>query len=192
MIDEQPQTASDRMLDTAIRLFRHHGIVQTGVDQIIDESCSARGTLYHRFGSKSGLVAAALLEEGDQWRVWFFSEIEAQTTEPREQLLVMFDVLATWFRRTDYSGCLFMNAVAECRNQDSEIREATVQHKKQVNAKIRRIAKLAGATDPSQLTQQLDLLIDGLIITTMVKKSAIAVRNGKAAAKLLIDASIGE
>lgn len=179
------------MLLTAMRLFKEHGIQSTGVDQIIEESESARGTLYNHFGSKAGLVAAALDAEGERWRDWFFGALdEASGDSPKEKLLSIFDVMASWFKEQGYAGCLFMNAIAECRSQDEEIRQATIRHKKIVNDRIRRIAKEAGACDPRQLTQQLDLLLDGLIITALVTKSTRLVANGKAAAEVLIENSL--
>ena len=184
------QSAPERMLECAIRLFRINGIQQTGVDLIIAESGSARATLYSHFGSKSGLVAAALEQEGQQWRDWFFAEIDSRSECPKEQLLGMFDVLANWFRDADYSGCLFMNAVAECRNQDAVIQEATLQHKRAVNRRISKIAKAAGVVHPKKLTQQLDLLMDGLIITALVTQSDSAVKNGRRAAETLLMISL--
>lgn len=187
--ETETMTAGQRMLDTAMRLFKENGIQATGVDQIIEESYSARGTLYHHFGSKAGLVVAALDAEGEQWRDWFFAEVAARSESPGGQLIAMFDVMEQWFLEENYSGCLFMNAIAECRSQDEQVREATMRHKKLVNARIRKLAKDAGAVDPSQLTQQLDLLLDGLIITALVTKSTRLVAKGKEAAEVLIEAS---
>ena len=183
-------TAGGRMLEVAIRLFKQHGIQATGVDQIIEESGSARGTLYSHFGSKSGLIAEALHLEGEQWRDWFLTELEMRADSPRDQLVAMFDVMESWFREEGYSGCLFMNAIAECRGQDEEVRQATLRHKKLVNTRIRRIAKDAGAADPTALTTQLDLLLDGLIITALVTKSTKLIRPAKLAARTLITSAI--
>lgn len=179
------------MLETAIHLFKKNGIQATGVEQIIADSGSARGTLYSHFGSKSGLVASALEAEGEQWRSWFFTELRSRAESPRDQLLAMFDVMASWFSEEGYSGCLFMNAIAECRSQDEEVRTATMRHKRLVNNRIRQIAREAGAIDPAALTCQLDLLLDGLIITALVTKSTKYVGQGKQAAETLIASSVG-
>lgn len=189
-IEIDNMTADQRMLETAIRLFKQNGIQATGVDQIIEESGSARGTLYSHFGSKSGLIAAALQAEGERWRGWFFGELTARANSPSGQLMAMFDVMESWFREEGYSGCLFMNAIAECRSQDEEVRAATIRHKKIVLNRIRRIAKDAGAVDPRALTGQLDLLMDGLIITALVTKSTKLVAQGKLAAQTLVERSL--
>ncbi|MFK8110764.1 MAG: TetR/AcrR family transcriptional regulator [Rubripirellula sp.] len=183
-------TADQRMLLTATELFKRNGIQATGIEQIIEESGSARGTLYHHFGSKAGLVAAALDAEGVRWREWFFSELESRASSPQGQLLAIFDAMQSWFREKGYTGCLFMNAIAECRSQDEAVRQATLRHKRMVNDRIRRIAKAAGAHDPKQLTQQLDLLLDGLIITALVTKSTKSVAQGRIAAEILIESSL--
>lgn len=190
MNDPDFLSADQRMLLTATRLFKQQGIQSTGVDQIIDESGSARGTLYHHFGSKAGLLTAVLDAEGERWREWFFAELEAKSDSPQEKLLAIFDAAGSWFREKGYTGCLFMNAIAECRSQDKEIREATIRHKKLVKDRIRQIATDAGADNPSELTQQLDLLLDGLIITAMVTRSTRPLAHGKAAAEILINESL--
>lgn len=189
-IDQGTSTARSRMLATAIELFKQNGIQTTSVDDIVEECGSARGTLYSHFGSKSGLIAAVLEEEGRQWREWFFDGLNSAGGTPQQQLLRIFDLLDSWFKEEGYSGCLFMNAIAECRSQDEEVRQATLNHKKIVNGRIRQIAKAAGASDPTTLTRQLDLLLDGLIITALVTKSTRMVAPGKEAAKTLINNSV--
>ncbi len=49
-----------RILDAAERLFREHGVQAVSMDQIAHAAKVGKGTLFRRFGDKSGLAAALL------------------------------------------------------------------------------------------------------------------------------------
>src|SRR5512146_2387834 len=71
------ESAHDRLLNAATRLFCKNGINATGIDAIISEAGTAKTTLYKLFGSKTALVTAVLESEGKQWREWFIAEMES-------------------------------------------------------------------------------------------------------------------
>ncbi len=174
------------LLEAAIRLFCRHGIHATGIDAIITEAGVARMTVYNQFGSKEGLIAAALEHEGAAWRAWFFTRLAGIQGGARERLLGIFDVLEEWFSREDYFGCALMNAITEYRNQDEKIRSVTYAHKARVLEQIRALAVASGAPDPDALTGQIDLLMDGAIVKSLIKKSPVAAREAKAIAAALL------
>jgi AcrR family transcriptional regulator len=49
-----------RILDAAMRLFTQHGVDAVSMDQIAAEAGVGKGTLFRRFGDKSGLAVALL------------------------------------------------------------------------------------------------------------------------------------
>ncbi len=59
---EQARSARNRaaVLDAAARLFAEHGVEEVSMDQIAEAAGVGKGTLYRRFGDKSGLAAALL------------------------------------------------------------------------------------------------------------------------------------
>lgn len=180
------ESPRQRLLSTATRLFCRDGILTTGVDRIVSESGAARGSLYRTFGSKSGLVAAALDREGDAWRQWLFDELDKIDRPPQEKLLALFDLLADWFRRDDYFGCLFMNATIETRNADPSVRQALKRHKDLVMQRVRELVTAAEARDPDQLVDQLDLLVDGAIVKAFISRDEHPARQAREAARLLL------
>ena len=106
--------ARDRILDTSYELFSRHGVKAVGVDTIIERSGVAKMTLYRHFRSKDELVLAFLRERESVWTVgWLQAEVEARSDDPRQRLLVIFDVLDDWFRRGDFEGCSFINLMLE-------------------------------------------------------------------------------
>lgn len=59
---EQARSARNRaaVLEAAGRLFAEHGVEAVSMDQVAMEAGVGKGTLYRRFGDKSGLAAALL------------------------------------------------------------------------------------------------------------------------------------
>lgn len=175
------------LLDAAIRLFCRRGIGATGIEAILGEAGVARMTIYNQFGSKEGLVVAALEHEGAAWRAWFFSRLAAIAGGPRERIVGIFDVLEEWFSRGDYFGCALMNAVVESRGGDSGIREVVLAHKAAVMVQLRAMTVAANVAEPAALAEQLDLLIDGAIVKSMIKKNPHAAREAKRIVRALLD-----
>jgi AcrR family transcriptional regulator len=178
------------LIESAIRLFCRQGITATGVDAIITHSGVARVTLYNHFGSKDGLVAAALEEEGAAWRAWFFARIAQAEGPPAARLLAIFDVLAEWFARDDYFGCALMNAVAEYRNQSLAILKVMQAHKKPVLEHIRSLCDAAGADDANALAGQIDLLMDGAIVKALVRGDAKPAQEARSIADALLNVAL--
>jgi AcrR family transcriptional regulator len=60
------QSAKERLVDVASRLFYLDGIHAVGVDRIVTEANVAKATLYTHFASKDELVAAHLSRHSDR------------------------------------------------------------------------------------------------------------------------------
>lgn len=180
------EAARARLLDAAIRLFCRRGIGATGINAIVEASGVARMTLYSHFGSKEGLALAALEHEAATWRAWFFARLAANGGAPRDRLLAVFDILEEWFRRDDYFGCALMNAVIEGRNHDAAMLAVTKAHKQHVLEQLRALAVAAGAGDAGALAEQLDLLIDGAIVKSAIKRDPRPAAEAKAVAAALL------
>ena len=188
---ERQAPVRDLLLEAAIRLFCRFGIGATSIDAVVAESGIARMTLYNHFGSKEGLVLAALQHEGSAWRAWFFTRLAEIGGKAEDRLIGVFDILAEWFERADYFGCAFMNAILEARNQDETLLSITYAHKAQVLDQLRALAAAAGVPEPEEFAQQIDLLMDGAIVKALIKRSARPAREAKAIAKAMIVQSLG-
>jgi AcrR family transcriptional regulator len=184
--------AGDRILDTAIKLFCEEGIHATGVDRIIEESGVARMTLYNRFGSKQGLVRAALEREGEVWRAWFMEELNAIGITAKERLLGTFVVLEKWFAQNDFYGCAFINAVAEHHKSDPMIMELTMAHKMKILDELAALAAQTGVKDSNALAHQFGILMDGAIIAALVTGNPAVARDTYAMAENLLEAELAK
>ena len=182
----EEESAHDRLLNAATRLFCKNGINATGIDAIIAEAGTAKTTLYKLFGSKTNLVHAVLESEGRQWREWFIGSIEAGGGDARTRLARIFPALKRWFGEERFYGCPFINAVGEHDKDQKQFRAIAMKHKKVVLAHLENLAAEMGAADPQMLAHQLALLIDGAVVAAMVSRDpAVADTAGLAAGALL-------
>lgn len=180
-------TARDRILDTAVRLFYAKGLRAVGVDTIIAESGVAKATFYRHFPAKEDLIVAYLDRVDEVWTGQLKAAAAAAGTEPRDQLVGLFDALTSACRRPGYRGCAFINAAAEAP-PGTPVHDRTVAHKQKILAWVTDLAREAGAADPQQLARALTLLLDGGLASGALDggpESAVAAR---ATAKALVDA----
>jgi len=157
-----------RILEVARELFCRDGIHATGIDRILTEAGASKMTLYTRYGSKTGLLRAVLLEEGEEWREHFFAQLGTVGADPAAQLRAIIPALKTWFSGERFYGCAFMNAVAEHQKEEPWLRELAAAHHREILAKLDNLAGRAGYAEPPLLARQLLLLIDGTIAALMV------------------------
>ena len=181
------ESARGRLLSAATHLFCKNGINATGIDAIINEAGTAKTTLYKLFGSKNNLVHVVLETEGKQWREWFIGALEAGGGSPQEKLSRIFPALKDWFRRDNFYGCPFINAVGEHDKDQKQLRAIAMRHKKVVLGYIEKLAGEMGAAEPAVLAHQLGLLMDGAIVAAMVTRDpAVADTAGLTAGSLLV------
>ena len=188
MAPVQP-AARDRILETAFRLFYAHGPRGAGVDTVIAESGVAKATLYKHFPSKDDLILAYLDQVDQTW----FGQLRAAARdagpEPADQLVGMFDALATACRRDGYHGCAFINTAAESP-AGGRVHARTVEHKAVVRAWVTDLARRAGAADPELLARQLTVLIDGGLSAGVLDADPATATAVQHAARALVAAAV--
>lgn len=188
--------ARERLLDAAETLIYAGGIHATGVDAIVKRSGAARKSFYAHFESKEALVAAALERRDARWMAWFVEATKKRGKTPRARLVGMFDVLREWFEQADFHGCAFLNAAGEIERADDPIRVVVREHKARLLAFVREQldahAAQAGADRRfvARLARQWLVLIDGAIGVALVSGDASVARDARAAAELLLDATL--
>ncbi|GAB3260404.1 TetR/AcrR family transcriptional regulator [Nocardioides dilutus] len=183
--DLRPSAARQRILDNAFRLFYAHGIRAVGIDRIIAESGVAKATFYKHFPAKDDLVVAYLDKVDGVWGTQLREAAEAAGPDPADQLVGMFDALATACRREGYRGCAFINAAAE-NEPGTPVHERTLAHKRAVRAWVQDLAAQAGARDPGTLARALTLLLDGGLASGSLDGEPDAPAVAKASARDLV------
>ena len=97
---------SERILETADRLFYGQGIRAVGVDTVAAEIGISKRTLYNYFPSKDALIVAYLSRR-------LQPPTPPSDMPPVEQILGNFERLERTFAQGVFRGCPFVNAVAE-------------------------------------------------------------------------------
>ncbi|KRE94144.1 TetR family transcriptional regulator [Nocardioides sp. Soil774] len=180
--------ARDRILQTAFALFYARGIRAVGVDLIIAESGVAKATFYKHFPAKDELVLAYLDKVDTIWSGQLRDAARAAGDAPGEQLVGMFDALASACRREGYRGCAFINAAAESV-PGTAVHQRTVAHKESVRTWVADLADQAGAADPAGLARTLTLLLDGGLADGALSADPRVAEDARATARLLVAAA---
>ena len=191
-MDEQhpPLTpGAQRILDVASELFYWRGIHAVGVDTIAAESGVTKRTLYDRFGSKDGLIAAYLQARDRRWRGLIEARLQA-VTDPVKRVLVPFDVLPGWLLPNS-RGCSFVNAFAELTDPDHPGHQVVVGEKQWLRDLFHRLLVEAGVSDAATLAVQLLSLHEGAIVSYSIVDEANAAATTRAAAETLIAQRLG-
>lgn len=175
------------LVDTAIALFSAHGFHGVGIDRIAEEARVSKKTMYHHFRSKEELIVAALKHRDRQFRDEFVKGVEAAAETPRERLLAVFDVAQAWFSDDRFYGCMFINAVGEYSEPDTEIRAACKAFKRQMLSYIEELAEKAGLDNPQEVAAALAILLEGSIVTAQVSENSACAQTARHAAEVLID-----
>jgi AcrR family transcriptional regulator len=177
----------EQIVSVALKLFYQNGFHATGIDRIIKEAQVSKKTLYNHFKSKDELVLAALRKRDELFRNNLMRNTERLSSTPKEQLLSVFDALGEWIQEKTYKGCMFINASAEFSDVDSPSHILSAEHKRLVKEYIRDLAIKAGMNNPEELSQQLNLLIEGAIVDAHVCGNKVAAVQAKKIAAMLIN-----
>jgi len=113
----------DNILDAADRLFYRQGYNATGINQIIEESGVAKGSLYQHFESKTDLLVAYVERNHERWYNRLTARID-EASHPRERLLATFDYHIARQQHREHGGCPFIKA-----NNDAGMTEPRVLEK---------------------------------------------------------------
>ena len=112
--------------------------------------------------------------------------VEQHAKKPKKRLLAIFDILGEWFETDAFAGCLFISAFSEFHDATHPVHQMSAEHKQQMLAYVRGLAKDAGADDPDDLAAQLGLLIEGAIVMAHATGTSAPARQARKAAKTLI------
>lgn len=176
----------ERILDASYELFAAHGVSQVGIDAVLDRAGCAKASLYDHFGSKDDLAVAFLKQREAIWtRGWLETEIKRRTSDPRQQLLAIFDVFDGWFHKRNFEGCSFINVLLESKKGSPTRRAATAQLAK-IRAIVRDLAAKAKLCEPDEFAQVWHMLMKGAIVAAG-EGNRDAAREAKRAATLILD-----
>lgn len=151
-----------------MRVFYRHGFHASGLDRILEEGRISRMTLYNHFKSKDEVILAALRRRDEIFRNKLMKFVDAKTRSPRERLLAVFDFHEQWFQEEDFCGCMFINASAEFNDPQSPPRQVAAEHKRAILRYLAELSRDCGFARPEHIANQLNILIEGAIVSAHV------------------------
>ena len=163
-----PPSRRNELIDAAMRVFYRHGFHASSLDDILKEGGISRMTLYNHFKSKDELILAAMRRRDEIFRNKLMKFVESKAKTPRERILAVFDFHEDWFTGSEFCGCMFINAAAEFSVAESAPRRLAAEHKQEIVRYVRDLCEQEGYDDPSDLAEQLNILLEGAIVATRV------------------------
>src|SRR5690606_19981646 len=145
----------------------------------------ARMTLYHHFSSKDSLIRAVLERRQEERDAWL-RQVDKLADDPTERLLAVFDLFLEWASAPDFRGCPLVAATFELGGQLNAARPYAQAHQATTHDYLARCADEAGLREPQALATQLQLLLEGASVLTLVSGNSEAAALAKNAAASLI------
>jgi AcrR family transcriptional regulator len=184
-------SARERILETARDSFYREGIRAVGVDTLIARSGVAKMSFYRSFRSKDELVCAYLESSAAEYWQWWDEVIRAHGHAPRKQLRALFVATANHAISEDFRGCPFGNTLVEFPEESHPARAVIVKFRAERHARLRELAKAAGARDPERLADQLGIVLEGSGFCAEGSRPSGRASALVRAAETLIDAETG-
>jgi AcrR family transcriptional regulator len=182
--------ARARILEAAYDLFTMRGLRATGVDAIIARAGVAKMTFYRHFRSKEELALAVLDRRETLWtHGWFEAEVLSRATDPKDQLLAIFDIFDEWFRRPDFEGCFFVNTLLEMPERGDPIREASNRQIANVRVILSSLAAQAGISRPDDFARKWQILMKGAIVAA-AEGDMLAASRARDLGRLLLESEL--
>lgn len=170
----------DDALEAALELFWSEGYRTTSTRELETRIGVNQSSLYHAFGSKSGLLTAALDRYEQRIDAALVTPLEASTLG-LEAIEVFFTDLHRWISHDGKRGCLVINLMAEDGGDDAVLTRRTRRYRRRVRnalqAALRRAAA-QGEISSEALEPRAELLFG------MVLGLNIAVRGGASRAEV--------
>lgn len=177
-------TARERLLAAADELFYENSIATVGIDRIIEHAGVAKASLYDCFGSKDELVRS-YLEARYTARQARMDERMSRCDTPQKKILSIFELLGEISSQPGYRGCAFVRARADDGASD-KVKAASDQSRASLLDRFTSLAREAGAANPEQLGQKLQLLYDGASVAGHLDRNHNAASLARALAEQML------
>lgn len=176
--------ARQRILNAATKLFYSEGINATGVERLASAASVSKRTLYQHFPSKTAIVEEYLrcIQQGVGDPIQPGPDVSKRT--PRERILALF---ATPSPDGQMRGCPFHNAAVEAADVMPEIHDIVQEHKRIYIKGLVKLAREAGAANPTLLGNQLGLLYEGAAALSTSLDDPAPWTHARKAARTLLD-----
>jgi AcrR family transcriptional regulator len=164
MRNERKNSIRQTIIDTASRLFYQQGYVNTGINQIIEESGVVKSSLYTAFRTKEEILMAYLEAAGTATDEVLKSAADKHD-KTKDKVLGVFDYLIELVQQKEYYGCNFLNIISEIPQDAITVRK---QIKKQKDGVRRLFAEILRPVQKEDLADEIYILFEGALISNKI------------------------
>jgi AcrR family transcriptional regulator len=162
----------DRMLLSAVQLFRRHGYNGTGFREVVAHSGTPRGSIYHHFqGGKAQLGVETLAFAGE-----FANASMARFLQTDDVVVGLEKFWASWVRIVESSdfhdGCPIVGVAAESHPEAPELAAAAASVFEQWEATFAAAFRKAGVRKRQEARDLANLVISTLEGATLISRAA--------------------
>ncbi len=177
---------TDEVLDRAVDLFWRRGYRDTTTRDLESALGISQSSLYNAFGSKQGLMEAALDRYEKLTEDALLTPLE--TAEGLDGISEFFEALAAWVTGDGRRGCMIINLMAENGGADDLVDKRTRRYRRRVRDALRDALLRAGIESHAEV--RADLLFGEVLGINVVARGGAGsseVARLLAAARHLID-----
>lgn len=171
--DIRKHQLKDKILIAAAELFYYKGFNQVSINEVIVNSDVARRTFYRYFSSKDELILEVMRFQSKRWLGWFEETLNQRAIDPKEKILISFDVLREWFESPNYYGCPFIKSALEIADVSHPVNKIAVIVRQSLRSHIFKLALEADIPKPEVFSQQYLLLVSGSIVMASIEDTSI-------------------
>ena len=183
----------EKLIQAGHEIFYREGFLNVGLDRLLNEVGCSKQTFYNHFECKDDLIVAVI----DEHHRWWSSELRdriqrAAGPNAKAQILAMFDVMKEIMHEPDYHGCIFINAAVEFPQPHHPAHQSARKAKADGLALLEDLAERAGASNPVALAQEIDMIIEGALITQQVSRDSDVCGIARSVAETLLEKYLPE
>lgn len=181
-------TTREKLIQAGHEIFYREGFLAVGLDRLLNEVGCSKQTFYNHFESKDDLIVAVI----DEHHRWWSGEVReriqrAAGPDPRSQLLGIFDVIEEIMHDPEYHGCIYINAAVEFPQSHHPAHQSARRAKAETRNLLEDLSERAGASDPPTLAAEIDIIIEGALITHQIAPESNVCETARSVARTLIE-----
>lgn len=170
----RPPQHRERLIQTAVRLFRQKGFASTGLAEILSRSGAPKGSLYHYFPAGKDEIGAEAVSVAGRVVSTTLEGLLEQTSTGSEFVQEYARLLARWIEASDFrDGCPIATTLLETAPSSQRITRAGQDALKQWTRLIGRAFERDGLAPDEAAGRALLVIaaIEGALLLSRVQRS---------------------
>jgi len=178
----------EKLIEAGHEIFYREGFLAVGLDRLLNHVGCSKQTFYNHFESKDDLIVAVI----DHHHEWWSTELRerllrAAGPDPRAQILALFDITEEILNDPEYRGCIYINAAVEFPLPHHPAHQSARKAKADGVEMLRSLAEQAGASEPAAMAEEMDMILEGALVTKQVSPQSDVMGIARRAARMLME-----